>query len=115
MARPKQFQAAHADPARLAARRLETARRLRLYRNAVGSLKIRMQPYVWDGVKNFHCLPGQSVMVTVAEAVDVADLMAATIRLWQCWRPDRRRTDTSKESVRRAWELFERAALDLRP
>lgn len=109
-------QAAIHSPARTEARRQETDRRLREARNRMGQIRVRLQPYVWTGEPNtntYRCLPGQAVSVIVDEAVDLWDLMAATRRLWASWRPERRRTAASREAVRRAWELIERAAQDL--
>lgn len=110
--------AAQQSPERKAARRLEADRRLREYRNRAGSLRVRLQPYVWTGHQlgdTYKCLPGTGIIIDVDEAIDVHDLMADTIRFWKAWRPARRRTDTGQESVRRFWDLVERAANDLKP
>ena len=107
-------QAALHTPAKLRARRIEAEKRLRGARAKYGKLTIRCQPYIKvDGT--FKCLVGEALYVTVDEAVDVWELLADTVRFWRCWRSQRRRTPQGLESVKRAWELLERAQDDLRP
>lgn len=117
----KELLAAQHTPARRAARSQEADRRLRLVRNIVGSISLRLQPYVFTGKEKvsktapYVCLPGTAIKVTVAEAVDVHDLMRDTLRLWRCWRPNRRRTARSIEQAEAAWLMLERSAEDLKP
>jgi hypothetical protein len=100
-----------------AARSEENARRLRTARAEFGWVEVRLFPFVHLNrkVSGYQCLLGQSWKIRLAEVVDVWDLLADTRRFWASWRPMRRRTDTSKASVRAAWEGWERSAGDLLP
>ena len=96
----------------------EVDRRLRAGRSLFGCLYLRLFPQI-RSIKtsrgaSYQALPGRALLLLLDEAIDVEDLLRDTARFWQLWRAGRRRTESSKANVLKAWELLERASRDLK-
>lgn len=106
--------ALHFERARIANRpkqRAEAESRLRQARNVTRQIRLRLQPYVALGKgTQWSCLVGEAVYATVAEAVDVWELIADTKRFWRAWRAMRLRPQGAQQLARQALADWDRAA-----
>jgi len=95
--------------------RARAEERLRTARAVFGHIRLQVYPYITtSAVRGQQAFSGQGIRAKLPEAVDAFAFMADLKRFAKSWRPERMRTERSIQTVKEAWERWERAGSDLK-